>query len=327
MKEESLEKGGLEEQVASHISWLRSLGFDVEHLTVGRWVKCRGQEEQRPSGAYAYATWVNPLMSGGEGLFTRAKRHGDNFEHKTIPGETPFFRLSPSKNVFRANEGSITQQSSEALDRVVAFWSKANDVGRSPYLERKGVRAYGMKFRSSLRFGNTAVIPMRDVQGILKGVQCINDDGSKRILTGSVLKESFHIIGDLCLDKKLLLVEGYATGAFLHELTALSVCVCFAACNLVHVAQSLRLAFPSLMLVIAADNDRHLQRNEGLQSASKAAAIVKGLVLLPDFGDVLPSKSSSDWLDLARIKSVEEARCQIQDQLNSMVTSQVCSSS
>ena len=53
----------------------------------------------------------------------------------------------------------------------------------------------------------------------------------------------------------LLLGEGYATCATLHEATGLPVAVCFDAGNLVHVAKALRQLHPAALLLVCGDDD------------------------------------------------------------------------
>ena len=56
----------------------------------------------------------------------------------------------------------------------------------------------------------------------------------------------------------LLVAEGYATGATLHEATGLPVAVAFNAGNLEAVAKAYRAADPSRPIIIAGDNDHQL---------------------------------------------------------------------
>jgi phage/plasmid primase-like uncharacterized protein len=101
----------------------------------------------------------------------------------------------------------------------------------------------------------------------------------------------------------LLVAEGYATGATLHEATGLPVAVAFNAGNLLAVAKAYRTADPSRPIVIAGDNDHHLPQrsvplpNVGKEKAEATAAAVGGVTALPSFP---PRDRGSDWNDLAR---------------------------
>ena len=63
--------------------------------------------------------------------------------------------------------------------------------------------------------------------------------------------------GDPLQASVLLLAEGYATAASLHEATGRPVVVAFDAGNLVHVAGELRALFPGVALLVCGDDDRY----------------------------------------------------------------------
>jgi phage/plasmid primase-like uncharacterized protein len=106
-----------------------------------------------------------------------------------------------------------------------------------------------------------------------------------------------------------VIVEGYATGATIHQATGLAVVVAFNAANLVTVAMAVRGAEPDARIIIAGDNDHHKPRelssggrvksNVGSVAAEKAAAAVDGFALLPTFA---ADDVSTDWNDLARLQ-------------------------
>ena len=61
----------------------------------------------------------------------------------------------------------------------------------------------------------------------------------------------------------LLLAEGYATAASVHQATRRPVAVCFDAGNLVHVAKALRERWPALPLLLCADDDMDTKARTG----------------------------------------------------------------
>lgn len=307
----------LSEDISSHVheilEWLRGLGFELDTLEIGSWIKSRGKDEPYPkSGHYAYRCWQNQLRNGLPWLLVHARVGDKCFECRTKainqPREGPdtcfFFPASPFSTTSAPKE-----QTQEELDRINGMWAMCAESGPSPYLDSRSVKAYGLRFFVSKR---SACVPVRDQCGSLRGLQFLNSDGSKRFLPGSRVIGCFHQIGTP--GERLILAEGYATGAFLHELTGVPVCVCFMASNLVPVSQAYRKPNPQLHLIIASDNDRHLESNEGLIVAENAAKAVGGSVLVPDFGDCPAGQSASDWLDLARIRGVEHTKQQLREQ-------------
>ena len=84
----------------------------------------------------------------------------------------------------------------------------------------------------------------------------------------------------------VLICEGYATGASLHQATGYPVAVAFDAGNLDKVARALRQQYPAALLVICGDDDRDTEArtgtNTGRSKATAAAQAIKGLALLPE---------------------------------------------
>jgi putative DNA primase/helicase len=170
------------------------------------------------------------------------------------------------------------KRADDTAGKARALWAAAEVEGSSPYLRRKGVQAHGLRF---MRDG-TLLVPMKDAAGQLQNVQRIAPtrpaDGSpeKRFLAGGRKTGLFHLVGRLEGAGLVLLAEGYATGATLHEATGHPVAVAFDAGNLVHVARELRNAHPRLPLLVCADNDHETESVRGINTGrAKAAAAVR----------------------------------------------------
>lgn len=163
-----------------------------------------------------------------------------------------------------------------AIELATHRWSSAGPVTAHPYLMGKGVRSYGLRQR-----GRFLLVPVRDVNHQLCSLQTITPDGTKRFLSGGRTRGCYHAIGKL--EAPLVICEGYATGASIHEATQLPVAVAFNAGNLEQTASVLRTRYPDLPLVIAADDDWLTTGNPGLTAARKAALAVGGHVVKPLF--------------------------------------------
>ena len=108
---------------------------------------------------------------------------------------------------------------------------------------------------------------------------------------------------------RLCIAEGYATGATIHEATNYPVAVAFNAGNLEPVARSLRTKFPTVNLILCADDDLLTDGNPGLTKATAAALAVGGKLAIPEFGTNRPEKAT-DFNDMAALyggKAVERA--------------------
>lgn len=201
----------------------------------------------------------------------------------------------------RAREAERAKEAAKARKKAADLLAAAKPAVRvtHPYLAAKKVRAYG----GIRQLGEQLLIPLRDTAGVLHGVQFIQPDGSKKFGTGTAKAGCYFGIG--IPRERLLICEGYATGATLHEATAHAVAVAFDAGNLMPVARALREKFADLQLVIAADNDHATEGNPGLTKAREAAAAAGARVAAPMFA---PGAAGTDWNDYAALHGLEAVR-------------------
>lgn len=140
-----------------------------------------------------------------------------------------------------------------------------------------------------------------DVDGKIWSIQYIMPDSSKVLTLHGAKKGHFiPIHHDLCDDIKILICEGFATGASLAELEP-EACVIAAidAGNLEHVAIAIRKKYPSNDIVICADDDRNLSPNVGLIKAKQAAHAAKARWVSPQWANNAPIELSdfNDWIN------------------------------
>jgi len=161
--------------------------------------------------------------------------------------------------------------------RARNIWDKLPKQGRSPYLQRKKVAAFNVRFtRGSI------VLPVYGFDRVLSGLQFIDPEGNKKFLTGTVKKGRFCILGD-AIDKKgyMAISEGYATGSSIRMATNWIVFVAFDAGNLIHVAKAVRHQYQQAKLVICGDDDYGNKANPGRIKAEAAAKAVGGVAIFP----------------------------------------------
>lgn len=198
-------------------------------------------------------------------------------------------------------EAERERMHADARERAARIWRDAQpESGEHRYLRDKGVNAYGIRTD-----GYRLVVPMRDTGGTLHSIQFIDPRGDKRNLTGGRVSACYYAIGRT--DDVLCVVEGFATGASVHEATGYAVAVAFDAGNLKPVAESLRAKYPDLRLLFCADNDYDTVGNPGLKKAKAAARAVSGLLAVPDFGVERPI-GATDFNDLARHRGLDAVR-------------------
>ena len=127
-------------------------------------------------------------------------------------------------------------------------------------------------------------MPLRDLAGTLHSIEFIAGDGDKRNLFEGAKSGHFCTIGGpIALDRPILICEGWATGASLHEATGHVVLAAMDAGNMAPVAETVRAKFPDADIVLVADNDSkpEQKRNTGVIAATKAARAIGGRLAIP----------------------------------------------
>ena len=212
-----------------------------------------------------------------------------------------------------AREQERRENQDLAAQRCVELWEGRPPAGSDHvYLMRKAVPPLDIRESPS---GQNLLIPLRNVEGELRGLQEISQDGTKRFMPGIEKKGCFHVVGGV--DGKMpstgeiLLSEGYATGASLHMATGKPVAVAFDAGNLEPVAKKLREKFPNAKITICADNDHTKQRNIGVELAEKAAKEVGGTVRVPIFNAQDKARGCKDFNDLLISQGLVEVGKQV----------------
>ncbi|WP_345060332.1 DUF3987 domain-containing protein [Acidovorax lacteus] len=194
----------------------------------------------------------------------------------------------------------LAERQQQARTTAVALWQAAAPAMQHEYLARKGIQPHGARCD-----GYRLVIPLRDVDGTLHSLQTIAPDGDKRFMPGGRVVGCYHSMGK---PKGLLVVcEGFATGASIHEATGHAVAVAFNAGNLLPVAQALHGKYPALRIIVAADDDWRTDGNPGLTKAAEAAQAVGGDLSKPDFGDNRPEKAT-DFNDLHQLLGLDAVK-------------------
>jgi len=207
------------------------------------------------------------------------------------------------------------QQAERTAQQVDAMWTAATPVQAHPYLADKGVRSHGLRQDEAGRL----LVPVQDADGRMWSVQKIGRDGFKSFQEGGKIEGGHFVIGDMGQPGPVLIAEGYATAATLHELTGAPATVAFNAGNLAAVAQAYRGLYPDRAIYIAGDDDRQRATeldaqgrpkiNVGRVKAEEAAAMIGSQALFPSF----PLNAvGTDWNDLNRHLGTQYARGKLQ---------------
>ena len=211
-------------------------------------------------------------------------------------------------------EDDRAQRQQLAAADALKRWTAATPCTQHDYLTSKGIQPNGAKIE-----GDKLLIPMRDMAGTLHSLQTITPNGDKMFMSGGRVKDCYHSIGKQPTEV-LIVGEGYATCASIHEATGHPIVVTFNAGNLEPVAVALRTKYPSLKIIIAADDDHLTDGNPGLTKARSAAQAVGGFLAVPSFPTYRPDKAT-DFNDLHLLVGPDAVKECIDNALNSVAAS------
>jgi putative DNA primase/helicase len=286
-------------------------------------------------------TWKSVKASGGVTIGTllfMAKQSGftlpkpDQIPSKPDPATVA--RLASDRAAKQqADQAQQQAQHAHASSEAALLWQQASETGDSAYLTRKGVQPHGVRFAAD----GCVLVPLRDATTLLWNLQRItpskpaNGGTDKLFLKGARKSGLWHLIGDLGTDPAgpavLLVAEGYATGASVHQATGRPVAVAFDAGNLTHVAKALHQAHPAALIVIAGDDDLETHartgHNPGRDKATTAARAVAGLAVFPEG---LPA-GASDFNDLHADAGLDAVRACIESAIDAHQAKQTAAQS
>ena len=230
------------------------------------------------------------------GRYGNWKRYGDEalkieFDLPPLSEEEKAKFVKRQQELRDQAEQEKQQRAADAAERAQRIFEKLPAGGKSDYLQRKKVRNFGIKFsRGSI------VVPVRNANGDLVGLQFIDAEGGKKFLTGTPKRGCFHMLGEHhppgfseeegAGDAPIAIAEGYATAATIHQATSWMVAVAFDAGNLLPVAQALHQQYPEREFIICADNDAQTEGNPGVTKATEAARAIGARLCIPDFSAI-----------------------------------------
>ena len=342
------------------LNQLRSFGLLVETLSIDtpRVQRCITTDNQREKKGWYWLTSItiggNACIVGAYGIYNG----NDPQKQKVVLNKQQADNLTDDqkkalreqqKESQRKAEAERKRQADKAAEKARAAWAKCTTTGTSTYLDRKQVGPHGVRFGA----GGTLVVPMTDSSDTLRGLQLILPKDHPRAIKTGRDKEfwpygiasggTWHLIGGHPKDI-LLIAEGYATAATLHEATGYPVAVVWSANNIMAAGQALHKKYPRVRILICADDDwlqrctecktytpvsgsdcahcgqPHRQKNAGVSCAETAAIAVNGAWVAPKFANDRPAdkKGDTDFNDLAVIEGQQVVADQITRRLSAL---------
>lgn len=286
---------------------LQSLGIRIpEGGKHGPCPKCGGKDRFRFDNKDERGTWFCNHCGSGDGIDIVKLV----FDIDTVPAAARIAECLPS-----AREVNISARKEAARQTAPVNWPAIfgqSVTGESPYLVGKGLTGYVSRLstRELMAGGEkypagSLMLPVKNSQGEITGIQLISGDGVKSLMKGSKYSGCFIPVSDLPEEapEKVAIAEGYGTAVSVSLLSDAWSLAALSKTNLKAAAEAVRERWPEAQIIIAGDNDfMDGKPNEGREVAIKAALAVKGWVCIP------PGRAKADWDDYRRDFGIQQAR-------------------
>ena len=254
-----------------------------------------GFTDGRPAG------FIQNYLSGTRETWTSEGKELSPAEREHLATHAQLAKLQ------RATDLSV--QHSTAAERVQAKWDRLSDAPpreENAYLARKGVEPFGVKYN-----GDKLVVPARDADGKIWSLQNISaeEGGPKLFEKGGRKTGNFHLIGEPKAGEPILVAEGYATGASLHQASGRTVAVAFDSGNIDSVVAALKKRHPDSPMYVMGDDDHRQKVNVGVEKALGAAEKHQVGVAFPAFE---VKHGLSDFNDLHATQGLQAVKAQVE---------------
>ncbi len=255
-------------------------------------------DDDRPVG------WFEHYPTGQKGSFSLAERK------PMTEAERAEARRRWAKQ--RAEEEAAqTARHDARAEYAASLWAGAVPVNRHPYLEAKGIESpSSVRILDALPMGEflsdaartdtergVLLVPVYSRPGVIRSLQAITRGKVKLNLAGGQQAGCYHPIRGTD-PARVLVCEGYATGAALHAATGHSVVCAMSAKNLLTVARIVAHQAKGREVVICADNDHGTEAtkgfNPGIDAGEDAAEAIGARAVWPT------GCQGTDWDDWLR---------------------------
>ncbi|MDD2465464.1 MAG: DUF3987 domain-containing protein [Desulfobulbus sp.] len=297
---------------------MRAAGLEPpEHVEPGRFYRFPGIGKRNGNTA-GWCKLFDDGLGGSFGDYSNGLSESWQAERKQpfTEAERAVFRRQVAESRKQAEAQRLAEQE-QAATQARQRWETARPADPShPYLVKKHIKPHGTQ-----QEGDKLVIPLRDESGQVWALQTIGPDGGKMFSPkGCRTAGLYFSIGTPATGGPVCIVEGFATGAAIHEGTGHPVACAMSAGNLEAVARIIKGKLPGHQIVVCADDDRKpdAEKNPGIEAATKAALAVGGVVAVPGLG------RKADFWDLWSEQGADAVRQVIEGAVrNKLVRSEV----
>lgn len=262
------------------------------------WTKLR---EWQSKAGNTYIVGCYGIWHGNEDGYTKLEISKDNAVQLTDEDKAAI--RAAHKEAERKIAEARKAETKKAAQWAASVWGKCAPCEAHDYLTVKQIKPHGLRilpesvgemtlagidesnfFRLKSAAG-ALVVPMHDAKGNIQGLQFIYAKGHPRRTkierdkefwpSGMAMGGTFGMTGPVRREGVMLIAEGYATAASLHEATGQTVAYAFSANNLIKAGRELAKAYPLLRILFCADDDYLTEGNPGCTAAAAACAEIE----------------------------------------------------
>jgi len=277
----------------------------------GTLVRFTPQGDHHDNGWYKLHLTKDKIIVGAFGCWKRAvNQRFCSVDHGSLTKEQWGEVHKAWKDAEEARKQEEIKNHAEVREKCQALFTLP-PATTHPYLTAKGVRVHGQVVISNQNLTpGWLALPLTDGTGVIHTAQFIAEDGTKRFFyQGRKTGCWFNLASKA--EGPIVIAEGYATGASVHEATGWSTVCAMDTSNLAPVAIALRKLHPGRTILFAADNDQFTEGNPGITKASAASKSVNGTVIYPSFPEELLFDKPTDFNDLHQLSGLGEVKKQL----------------
>lgn len=305
-------------ELDSVCEFLRSHGFDVPaKLLIPDGNVKRFPHNGSKDAGWLYLHQIRPLS--GEPFFVctvgchKTKAQATYCTAKNLSvGEERMLNVRLRESAEAARRDRL-ELNAETARRANWLWSQADPMPTRPtpyMIDRLMPEYYGCSVTED---GQTLIVPQRDINAKIWGLQYIAPDRRKTFMRGSKQAGCMHIVGPSAYMNRCYIAEGIATAASIYQATGVPTVACFSASNLPKVAEALLALYGGpkyLAITVCGDDDRFTAGgNAGREMAKLATDITRGFAIFPKFPD--DDGKPTDFNDLHRLCGLQAVREQL----------------
>lgn len=305
--------------------WMTSLGFNFLPILDGKRHRC--DENGTNKSDHIWYIGSTEMVCGGKDRTTLTIGNWKTDEQwyytsgkaSEYTEEERRYYAKKQKEASEKADAEKRAGQEKACAEAEKVWNSGIEISEwvSDYIQKKQIGPEALRGIKRTHDG-ALLIPMRDIDGKLWGIQRIFPDGTKLFLKGQKVGGLFFKIGEQT-EERFFVCEGFATGVSVYSAFGGGCCVvvCFNANNLKEVAGLFKERRP----VLCGDDDRWnpSEKNVGREKAIEAANEVGGIAVFPEFRkydrstdeyETVPLRPT-DFNDLHVLEGLDEVRRQI----------------